>query len=302
MRLRAPAWLALAALVGGCAGGGRVDEPLELDNISFYMEPGANGDAPARLALVRVEDERLVADLLKIEAGAWFAGEGRAFRNAHPKTIHDDWEVVPGRTSGPFDVEVDERVAGVLFCDTQDDAPPTRLEANGDLSVRVSASGCEVGPGQRRESVWQRLRRREFVNVTFTTSADANGSRPVRVELLRAPHAETADEVARLDARAWFGAAGREFRLGHPDTLFDYWELVPGSTHGPVRFAVNPQAGGVLFCEHRQGGALRFEWEDEMDIVIDREGCALAEEAAQAAGGRFAMNPLRWLRGRGESR
>ena len=77
---------------------------------------------------------------------------------------------------------------------------------------------------------------------------------------------------------------------------------MPGSTHGPVRFAVNPQAGGVLFCEHRQGGALRFEWEDEMDIVIDREGCALAEEAAQAADRRFARNPLRWLRGRGESR
>lgn len=295
----AAALLAALPWAGGCAGGGGVDQPLRLDHISFRMHPGANDNAPAHLTLVRVAEDELLKELLQIESEAWFGEAGRAFRNKNPDALYDDWEVVPGRVSGPFDVELDddEEVGGVLFCDTASAAPPMRLEADGDMTVNVAGDGCTVVSAGRDESFLERLRRRKLVSMTFATAADANGSRPVRVELVRTADAELVTDLLRLDPQIWFGRGGREFRAAHSSALFDYWELVPGTTFGPVDFAVNADADGVLFCAVPGGAPLRFAWEDEIEVAIDDEGCRVGAEEPAMRGGQ-TWNPLRWWRAR----
>ena len=291
------------ALVGAmlltvaCAGrnGGGVEEPLELDTVSFRMAAGVNGDRPARVALVRVDDDRLAEELLGIETAAWFGGEDRAFRNAHPASVHDGWEVVPGHDAGPFDVEVDEDLVGVLFCDTRIDGPPLRLERDGDLVFDVSGEGCALRGGSRKESFFDRLRRRKRVDVTFALSPDANGSRPVRVELVRTPDTQLVTELARLDSQAWFSQAGREFRARHSDALFDDWELVPGATYGPFELGVNDKADGVLFCGTPAGRALRVKWQRNIEIEIDARSCRFrVERVADRTGRTWRWNPLTW--------
>ena len=154
MEKKLAALIPLVAL-GGCLGlWGDEEEvpsparPVQIDSVTFEMAAEANGRRPARVALVQVENANLVEQLFSIPAAEWFGEQGRSFRAAHPNAYYDDWELVPGLVTGPFNLKVDEDVTAVLFCHTDAATPPLRIEeaGDGDIAVHIEPSGCEVHP------------------------------------------------------------------------------------------------------------------------------------------------------------
>ena len=141
----------LLALLSGCGGGDATERPLRplrVSNITLTMPEGVNGNWPARVELVRVTDDRLVTQLLGIEAGAWFKEAREGFRRAHPEVLFDTWEVVPGTVVGPVKVGVVEDVSGVLFCETRVPLPPLKFERDGDVVVHIDDKGCALSGGE----------------------------------------------------------------------------------------------------------------------------------------------------------
>ena len=139
--------------LAGCGGGGGEEptlpgRPVRIDSMTFEMAVEANGRRPAKVGLVQVGNPSLVEQLLEIPAAEWFGDNGKRFRNAHPDAYYDDWELVPGFVTGPFDLSVDEYVSAILFCDTDAADPPLRIQDDGDLAVHIEPDGCEVFPIQ----------------------------------------------------------------------------------------------------------------------------------------------------------
>ena len=271
--MRATALLWAGLLVTACASNG-VKDPVDIKRMSFDMRPGANGDRPARLELVRVEKERLVRELVGIATADWFGPAGAAFRSANPDAVYDAWELVPGRSAGPFDVKMRGKRAAILFCDTVAKPPPLRLVRDGLVNVRVLADGCEV-EGERTKRFRDRLRRRRLVTVSFSTSADAGGHSPVRVELVRSPDPDIVEVLARVDPGSWFAFAADVFRRTNNDALFNRWELVPDGTFGPFGLTVNRGGEGILFCAGSDY-PLRIAWRKHNEVRIHGAGCDLA--------------------------
>ena len=157
---RAAALLAVA-LVSGCGGvqGPSTVSPASsycVDSLSLTVRDGTNASRPVKVTLVQAQDPRAIDELGRIESRAWFGEGGDAFRRTYPEAVVHDWELVPGRTAGPFDVAVDALVAGVLFCETRAGSPPlpvcetragspplpvTRI---GDVTVKVDDDGCTL--------------------------------------------------------------------------------------------------------------------------------------------------------------
>ena len=292
-QLARPLGAALAMLlVFGCAGRdpSAVDDPLKLRNLSITMDAGANGNRPARVALVRVRDARLVPQLVAIGADAWFGDEGEAFRNANPKAVYDRWEPVPGLISGPHRVKHRGKFAGVLFCQTQASPPPFRVERDGDLRVLIDDSGCRIEGGKPRRSMFGWLRRPKTVEFSFAVPAEKDLNHPVQVELVRAPDADVVRSLERLTGSAWFGEGGRTFRRDHPNALIDDWELVPGGAYGPFQLAIEGNEPGLLFCGKAAAPPLRVEWSRRVEVEVASGGCRFA----QRVGSRWRWNPLTW--------
>ena len=140
-----------AACMSGCgtlggAESGQSTEPVQIDSVTFEMAAQANSRRPARVGLAQFENPNLAARLVEISAADWFGEKGNKFRAAHPNAYYDDWELVPGLVTGPFALEVDEYVSAVLFCDTDANTPPLRIQEDGDLAVHIEPGGCEVHP------------------------------------------------------------------------------------------------------------------------------------------------------------
>ena len=267
----------MSLLAVACAGRNpyAIDDPVKLKRMSFVMAPGANGNWPARVELVRVEDERLVADLIATDTSAWFGETGDAFRRAHPKAAYDAWELVPGQASGPVDVKRKGKFAGILFCDAQSGSTPFRVQRKGHLTVVIDDAGC------RLEGVARNKRRRKTVDVSFAMGAAANGNRPLQVQLVRIDDANLARDLTRMSGAAWFTAGGRAFRREHPDLSVDVWELVPGRRHGPFRLAVNGKVNGVLFCGPSRNPPLEVRWRRKIELEVDGQGCRMPGTARQ---------------------
>jgi len=303
-RARLTALLAGVVLAGACAGRGGddgVDEPLRLHRISFATASGVNGNRPVRVDLVRVVREGDAADLAGAASSDWFGGDGDAFLAANPEAVLDRWELVPGRSAGPFDVRLGGDYAGLLFCDAGGGAaPPRRLGRGGHVTVTIDAGGCTVSGGKRRESLLNRARRSKLAGLQFAMPAESNDNRPMRLELVRVGNAELVAGLVRHDSDGWFGPAGRAFREDNPDALYDEWELVPGRTYGPFRLAVNRKVAGVLFCAAAGAPALELAWKDHVEVEVDRDGCRLATPRTRASRtrafrtGEWRWNPLTW--------
>lgn len=144
--------LTFVAMLTGCGSGAPRPEPperpLRLQQIALEMIEDPNRSSPVRVELVRVADTRLLPEILRIETNDWFGLPGQSFRSAHPEAFFDSWEVVPGTAIGPFQVGVEEDVAGVLFCDTLAAPPPLRFELDGAVRVTIDDDGCELSGGE----------------------------------------------------------------------------------------------------------------------------------------------------------
>ena len=150
--------LTLAALLYGCGwfsgppGPEPPERPLRLRQIELEMIEDPSRSMPVRVELVRVADARLMPEILGIDTRDWFGEGGQSFRSAHPEAIYDSWEIVPGTAIGPFAMQVDGDVAGVLFCDTLAAPPPLRFELDGAVRVTIDDDGCELSGGESSRS------------------------------------------------------------------------------------------------------------------------------------------------------
>ena len=230
------------------------------------------GNWPARVELVRVEDERLLANLIAMDTSAWFGESGDAFKRAHPEASHEAWELVPGQATGPVDVRRKGQFAGVLFCDAQSGSTPFRVQRDGHLAVVIDDTGCRLESGAPNKRRW---RRPKAVDVSFAMDAATNGNRPLRVELVRVDDESLVADLIRMPGAAWFTAGGRAFRREHPDVSVDDWELVPGRRHGPFRLAVNGKVNGVLFCGPSRNPPLELHWRRRIEVEVDGRGCRM---------------------------
>ena len=262
-------------IVTACAGRNpyAIDDPIKLKRMSFVMAPGANDDWPARVELVRVADERLVAELIATDTSAWFGETGNAFKRAHPKASYDGWELVPGHASGPVDVKRKGKLAGVLFCDAQSGSTPFRVQRDGHLTVVIDDAGCRIEGGARKNRRW---RRPKTVDLSFAMGIATNGNRPLRVELVHLDDESLVSDLTRMSGAAWFRAGGRAFRREYPNVSVDDWELVPGRHHGPFRLAVNGKVNGVLFCGPSRNPPLELRWRRRMEVEVDGLGCRMS--------------------------
>lgn len=288
-RCRAPLAVALVVVTvaGGCAGRDpfAIDDPLKLKRVSLAMAAGANDNRPARVELVRVGDTRLVDELVATDSTAWFDDVGEAFHRANPRAVFNAWELVPGHVSGPHNVKAKGRFAGVLFCDAPAGSAPFRLERDGNLTVVVDDHGCRLEGGKSRRSIVRVFRRPKRVDLSFAMGRTANGNRPLHVQMVRVDESALLADLTRLSGAAWFGAGGRAFRRNHPDAAIDDWELVPGSTHGPYRLAVNGRVNGVLFCGPTRDFPLEVPWRRNVAVHVDARGCTLMDARGSRSSG-----------------
>lgn len=296
-----PVLVALAALaVAGCGATGGAGNPgaasLAVETLTLRMAPGVNDSWPVPVELVRVADPAAMDRLLEMNAADWFGGAGEAFRVANTDALYDAWEVVPGTTTGPFDIRVAGRYGGVLFCDLRGEEPqlPVRFERDGDVLVSIADEGCTLAGGcaSRRPGLlsvsWggrtcvgravprpeQPTRIRE---ISFDVERGANGNWPVSVELVRTPNQALVAELLDIDTRVWFGEVGEEFRNANPDVRFDSWELVPGTSAGPYRIPLDARVAGVLFCNAEGSfGPILVEGAVAQTVLIGPGGCEVA--------------------------
>ena len=284
------AQIALVVLISliatACAGRNpyAIDDPVKVKRVSLVMAPGANGNRPARVELVRVEDERLVADLIATDTSAWFGETGAAFRRAHPSVSYDAWELVPGHPVGPVNVKRKGKFGGILFCGAQSGSTPFRVQRDGHLTVAIDDTGCRLEGVARKKSARRFWRRSKKVDVSFAVGAATNGNRPLRVELVRVDDESLVSDLARMSGAAWFKAGGRTFRREHPDASVDDWELVPGRRHGPFRLAVNGRVNGVLFCGPSRNPPLEVRWRRRIEVEVDGQGCRVWETSRRSKG------------------
>ena len=289
--------LVVALLATGCASGGgkqRVGETANLKTLRFTMDANANDNRPARVELVRVDDENLIDEMVRIESASWFEGDGEAFRRANPSAISDAWELVPGLDSGPFEVSLKRgfvkrmlrrgKVAGVLFCDTLKPSPPLRVARKGKVSVTVRNDGCTLddpvakrrffslrGPGRKR-------------TLSFAVAAGVNGNSPVRVAVVGTKDTELVGNLLRINGDAWFAGAGKSFRQANPEAHYENWEVVPGGVY-PGEMVVQGRVTGVIFCGVPAAGAVRLErkdWKRRVAIEVDDGGCRLSAGGTNA--------------------
>ena len=145
--------LATVLTVSGCGGGGgqapqtpESSLPVQIESITFEMAAKANNRRPAKVALVQFATPSLGERLAEITPQDWFEAKGETFRTAHPDAYYDDWEIVPGQITGPFEIIVDEYVSAMLFCETLGSDTALRVSTEGDLAVHIMTTGCEIYP------------------------------------------------------------------------------------------------------------------------------------------------------------
>jgi len=114
--------------------------------------------------------------------------------------------------------------------------------------------------------------------ITLTVLPDVNDNWPVAVEYVRVREEPLMDVLLRMGANEWFEAAGDAFRLSQPEAVFDQWEIVPGTSIGPIEVRRRGRFGGVLFCGLRgtPPPPVRVAERGRVQIVVDNSGCTVS--------------------------
>ncbi len=116
-------------------------------------------------------------------------------------------------------------------------------------------------------------------SVDLRAASDANGDRPVAVDLVFASDEAAADALAGLSAREYF-ARRDQLLADHPDGIrVNSWELVPGQhVAGAGTAASCGTAATYLFADYASPGAhrLRLTQTGEIAVLLGADAAALA--------------------------
>ena len=134
----------------------------------------------------------------------------------------------------------------------------------------------------------------ELEMISLSMPQGANGNWPARIELVRSSlKAGHGEQLLRIDTQSWFDKDRTAFRAAHPQAVFDYWEVVPGTTIGPFEAEVAEEVEGILFCGVRSyPPPLRLDKGGELKVNIDDGGCTI-EQLKEPAGNWW--NPAGWF-------
>lgn len=152
------------------------------------------------------------------------------------------------------------------------------------VSMLVSGCGTLDGIGLDLSKWTGKPKPRISVSwVSVAVMPNVNENWPVPVELVRVRDEALVGMLLDMDTDDWFGEGGESFRLAHPDAVFDYWEVVPGTSTDPVEIRRLGRFGGVLFCGLRESPPppVRVAHRGRMRITVDDSGCAFGRQDDQ---------------------
>ncbi len=142
----------------------------------------------------------------------------------------------------------------------------------------LAISGCAGNGEDKGESALESPVSVE--RVTLTMGLGANNNWPVTVELVRIKKPEQLAQLLRMETDQWFEEQGEVFKQTYlyPEAYYDMWEIVPGTTVGPISVEeADTEVAGVIFCHTRQKALpKRFDIDGDAIVQIGNEGCALS--------------------------
>ena len=112
--------------------------------------------------------------------------------------------------------------------------------------------------------------------LRILADADANGRRPVALDVVRVADADTARRLDALDAAAWFRARTALVKESAGSLAVTSWEMVPGQTaqlHSLPPFAATP-AATVVYARYATPGLHRqtIPGAAALEIRLERDG------------------------------
>lgn len=112
--------------------------------------------------------------------------------------------------------------------------------------------------------------------LRILADADANGRRPVALDVVRVADADMAGRLDALDAAAWFRTRTALVKEGAGRLAVTSWEMVPGQTvqlHSLPPFAAKP-AVTVIYARYATPGPHRrtIPGAPALEIRLERDG------------------------------
>ena len=138
-----PAALLALGLLPGCS---LFSSSAPISTIGFDVVENANGNAPIPIDLVLVGTNDLVPTIMGLTAAEWFNRKAQLLRDAPTDLRAESFEVVPGSTIAPRDVDRTPRPkAAILFANYQTPgAHRIRLVTQEDAVVHAGARDFTV--------------------------------------------------------------------------------------------------------------------------------------------------------------
>lgn len=141
------------------------------------------------------------------------------------------------------------------------------------LLICAMLTGCG---GNKKESITKPKPPLKLKFITLAMEWEANDNSPTPVELVRVKDASLVQTLLAIKPKDWFETEGTNFRQSHPGAYFDLWEVVPGTSVGPLKVKVKGRVAGVLFCGLAEStSAFRVERNGRILVNLGREGCSV---------------------------
>lgn len=135
--------LGAGLLLPAMAGCGMFASTIPLRTIAFRVAENANANSPIPVDLVLISDDAVVPPVMALNASDWFQRREQFLRDFPGKIKVMNFELVPGSTVAPRDVERSPRpVAAVVFANYQvPGAHRLRVNTQRDLVVVLGERG-----------------------------------------------------------------------------------------------------------------------------------------------------------------
>ena len=137
------------------------------------------------------------------------------------------------------------------------------------MALALTLAGCAAG-----------MKNADAPMLRIVAEPDANGRRPVAVDVVRVADPALAGTLAGLDAAGWFRDRETLSAEAGSRIAIASWEMVPGQSvllHSLPPFAANPSAT-VVYARYGTPGAHRQVLDDAgaLDVRLGRESFTVA--------------------------